>query len=84
MTNSGDVEGWESLSSEDKKMIIGKIGPDFKDTASEAKTTGSSSESKDDKFKEFQKIVGKIANEPSYTAKSNILQRFLQTVRTNG
>lgn len=83
LTSSGDVEGWELLSSEDKQTIIKKVGDDFKETSSPVKTAGkSSSGSEDNKFSEFQRIVGKIANEPSYTAKSLILQKFLQTVKT--
>ena len=80
MTNSSDVEGWESLSSDDKQMIINKIGSEFQETSS-AKAAGKPSNSADDKFCEFQRIVGKIAGEPSYTFKSQILQKFLTTVK---
>jgi hypothetical protein len=84
MTCSGDIEGWELLSDEDQQMIIKKIGPEFTKTSSapaEKKVAGSSlSDCQDNKFSEFQKIVGKIAKEPSYNSKSNILQKFLLDV----
>jgi DNA ligase 3 len=85
MTCSGDVDGWELLSSDEKQMIIKKIGSEFKESSSPVKKAVAeslSSDCNDNKFSEFQRIVRRIANEPSYTSKSNILQRFLQVVRS--
>lgn len=83
--SSADIEGWDSLSTEEKDDLIDKIGPDFKIESSPSKpsdkSSPSSADSKDNLFSEFQKIVNKIANEPSYNNKSQILQRFLRDVR---
>lgn len=87
ITSSDDVDGWDLLSKEDKDLLIKNIGPDFKETsdASTSKTAAtastSSNNSKDNLFSEFQRIVGKIANEPSYNNKSQILQKYLRDVR---
>lgn len=84
--SSADVEGWDLLSTEEKDDLIDKIGPDFKIESSPSKPShkspSSSADSKDNLFSEFQKIVNKIANEPSYNNKSQILQRFLRDVRS--
>lgn len=81
MKNSGDVNGWDQLLSEDKRMIINKIGPEFKETSADDKEITSTTGFSEDKFSVFQDIVKSIANVTSYTAKSQILQKFFKMVR---
>lgn len=85
ITSSNDVDGWDLLSTKDQKDLIEKIGPDFKIDKTSTKNSSiekSNASSKDNLFSEFQKIVNKIANEPSYNSKSQILQRYLHEVRS--
>ncbi|CRL04761.1 CLUMA_CG017821, isoform A [Clunio marinus] len=81
ITCSDEIDGWNSLSADDKKSIIEKIGPSFKITEAPSKLHNADDNQKNDSndnlFSELQRIVNKIANESSYTNKSKILQKFL-------
>lgn len=85
ITSVDDVEGWDSLTKDDQQALIAKLGPDFKTSSTqgqkESKSSAGNEDSKDNSFCQFQKIVGKIADEPSYNSKSQILQRFFKEVR---
>lgn len=84
ISSSDDIQGWDLLSEDDKNDFIDKIGDDFKvsSTKSPAKApkVSSKSDSKDNSFNQFQKIVEKIADEPSYNSKSQILQKYFRNV----
>lgn len=79
-----DIDGWDLLSSEDKKDLAKQFGPSF-DSSHSTKVTKDpqtpKADTKDNLFSEFQRIIKKIANEPSYNSKSQILQKFLREVR---
>lgn len=79
INSTDDVEGWEILSAEDKKELLGKLGSDVKvETKAAAKTSGSN---RDNSFSEFQRIAGMVGEESSYKSKSQIIQKFLLEVR---
>lgn len=84
LSSADDVDGWDLLSKEDKDLVVTKAGDDFKEVTSSPKnvndTSKTKADSRDNKFSEFQRIVKKIANEPSYNNKSQILQKFLREV----
>lgn len=84
ITTSSEIKGWEMLTSEEKNDLLKKLGPDFKIDAIQFQRSLSSSKvsSKDNLFSEFQNVVNKIANEPSYNSKSQILHRYLRDVRS--
>lgn len=79
--SADDIDGWDQLSSADKKLITQKIGPKFNATPKSKSSPNTSSKSKDNKFSEFQRIISNIANEPSYNNKASILEKFLKQVR---
>lgn len=84
ISSSAEVEGWDLLSDDDKKELMGKLGSDFKVEAetSTAKASGGSKViNEDNSFSEFQKIVEMIGEESSYKIKSQVLQKFLLEVR---
>lgn len=86
ITSSSDVDGWELLSDDDMKELLGKLGSDFEveaETPAVKSSGGSKDNTKDNSFSEFQKIVGMIGEESSYKVKSQILQKFLLEVRLN-
>jgi DNA ligase-3 len=76
---TNDINGWDSLSTGDKKSVLANIpvkqGDETKPSTS--KKDGISS-SKDNQFSEFNKLIDKIADEPSYNNKSAIIQRYLR------
>lgn len=86
-----DVEGWELLSSADTTTLLKKLGPNV-NTVSQGPSKSSQgasksskapkvkADSKDNLFSTFQRIVDKVANEPSYNSKSQILQKFFREV----
>lgn len=87
ITSSGEIEGWDLLTKDDKDSLAKNIGSDFKVQSSDdaisaaAPSTSNKVDSKDNLFSEFQRIVSKIAREPSYNNKSQILQKYLREVR---
>lgn len=88
ITCSGEIEGWDLLSKDDKGLLIEGVGPDFKESSPAqnpaAASTNTKADSKDNLFSEFQRIIDKIANEPSYNSKSQILHKFIREVRAQG
>lgn len=85
ITSSAEVEGWELLSDDDMKELMGKLGSDFKVEAEApaVKSSGGSKDNKDNSFSEFQKIIEMVGEESSYKIKSQIIQKFLLEVSTN-
>lgn len=66
ITSSTEVEGWELLSNDDRKELMGKLGSDFKVEAkapADKSSGGSKDNTKDNLFSEFQKIVEMIGAE---------------------
>jgi hypothetical protein len=82
VTGCDDIDGWELLSEEHKKLIGSKVGSDFKTTSTPQPDPQPSDkpDSKDNLFSVFQRIINQIANEPSYNNKTSILQKFLKDV----
>lgn len=85
LSSADDVDGWDLLSKEDMELIATKAGADFQAVPSSPKKARDESsktilDTKDNLFSEFQRIVRKIASEPSYNSKSQILQKFLRDV----
>lgn len=81
-----DIDGWDLLSVDDKETIVNHLGPVVKTTSDRpAKPSKDKARagSKDNLFSEFQRIISKIANEPSYNSKSQILGKFLRDVSQN-
>lgn len=86
ITSSDEIDGWDLLSKDDRDSLAKKIGSDFKVESSDtmraaAPSTSNKVDSKDNLFSEFQRIVSKIAREPSYNNKSQILQKYLREVQ---
>lgn len=85
---SGEIEGWDLLSEDDKALLIKGVGPDFKESSPApnpvAASTNTKTDSKDNLFSEFQRIIDKVANEPSYNSKSQILHKFIREVGAHG
>lgn len=77
---SNDVDGWDVISNADREYAIKVFGPEFKvntdlnlpQSMSPVKST------KDNLFNEFNKLIDKIASEPSYNNKSSIIQKYLR------
>lgn len=74
-----EIDGWDLLSNDDQNIVLGKLDPSVKINQS-VRSLCSKPDSKDNLFSEFQRIVSKIANEPSYNSKSQILGKFLREV----
>ena len=83
INSAAEIEGWETLTVDDKKTLIDKLGADFDVHVPEFKEdkVKKTLESKDDRFSEFQRIVRKVANESSYKSKSMIIQKYFHEVR---
>lgn len=81
---SNDIEGWGLISTEDQAYAIKIFGPEFKvSTAMDLPSTSNSKQTKDNLFSEFNKLIDKIANEPSYNSKSAIIQKYLREGSNN-
>lgn len=82
-----DLDGWDLLADDDKELIMKKVGPTFKIESSPSKGKSSSAansnkaDSKDNLFSEFQRIVNKVAKEPSYNSKSQIIEKYISEVK---
>ncbi|KAL7030049.1 hypothetical protein ACKWTF_006496 [Chironomus riparius] len=80
LCSSNDIEGWDLIRSADRDHAIKVFGPDFKISTDVdlPSTSTSSKQTKDNLFSEFNKLIDKIANEPSYNSKSAIIQKYLR------
>lgn len=77
---SNDIDGWDTISTADRDHAIKVFGPEFKVSTDlpQPSTSSSSKQTKDNLFSEFNKLIDKIANEPSYNSKSAIIQKYLR------
>lgn len=85
--STNEIGGWDDLTDEDKNILLAKFGSDFKVSSVIAGLSSDETAAptivKDCLFSEFQRIVANIANEPSYTKKSKIIQGHLLQVLMN-
>lgn len=83
-SSSNDIDGFKDLNEDDQKYVFDLFGKEFKtksdicDASTSKQNVQSASTSKDDLFSEFNKLIDKVAEEPSYNLKTTLIQKFLR------
>lgn len=73
------IDGWDTISKEDRELAISIFGPEFKvNTDLHLPKSLTTKSTKDNLFSQFNRLIGKIASEPSYTSKSAIIEKYLR------
>ncbi|XP_070491758.1 DNA ligase 3 [Chironomus tepperi] len=80
---ANDIDGWDIISAADREHAIKVFGPEFKASTDLHLPSSTSKSMKDNLFSEFNRLIDKIAGEPSYNNKSAIIQKYLREGSNN-